>query len=315
MKAFLASVGHAAVVDRPYPEARDDMAVVRVELAGICNTDLEIRRGYMAFSGVLGHEFVGIVEAGPPSWVGRRVVGEINFGCGICGSCRGQLERHCPNRRVMGIVDADGAFAEAVAVPLRNLHEVPASVSSDEAVFVEPLAAAFEIVEQIRPVLGSTCTVLGDGKLGLLVAQVLDLAGARVLAVGHHDSHLGLLRRRGIQTVLANAWDHRATDIVVEATGTAAGLQAAIAATRPRGTVVLKSTVAQSSALNLAPVVIHEITIVGSRCGPFAPALRALEEKRVDVASLVSARFPLAKALDALDHAAAPGILKVFIEP
>jgi len=315
MKALVVGAGSLSVVDRPLPEPDEATAIVRVHTAGVCNTDLEITRGYMRFEGVLGHELVGTVIDGPAEWHGKRVVGEINFACGVCDLCRTHLGRHCPTRTVMGILGADGAFAEAVRVPVGNLHAVPESIADDEAVFVEPLAAAFEILDQLQPSPGLRCTVLGDGKLGLLVAQVLDVAGLRVTAVGRHESKLSILRQRGIETVCVADWDGRPADIVVEATGTIAGFQAAMAATRPRGTLVLKSTVAEGAALNLAPVVINEINVVGSRCGPFTPALQALAKRQIDVASLIAARFPLSQGLEALQHAAAPGVLKVLIHP
>ena len=194
------------VVERPRPVADDDTAVVRVHLAGVCNTDLELTRGYMGFRGVLGHEFAGSVADGPAHWRGRRVVGEINFACRRCDVCAAGLPRHCPNRRVMGILNADGAFAEYVAVPVANLHAVPDAVPDDAAAFVEPLAAAFEILEQVRLEPGMRAVVLGDGKLGVLVAQVLAQAGARVLAVVKHDDKLALLRRRGIETARVDRW-------------------------------------------------------------------------------------------------------------
>jgi threonine dehydrogenase-like Zn-dependent dehydrogenase len=312
----LAFDGQAArVVERPEPEATADRAVVRVALAGICRTDLELVKGYMGFRGVLGHEFVGEVAAGPESWVGARVVGEINFGCGCCPTCAGGLRRHCPQRQVLGILGADGAFAEEVSMPLANLHRVPDGIADEVAVFTEPLAAAFEILDQIALPPGTAATVLGDGKLGLLVAQVLAAAGVRVLAVGRHREKLDILRRRGIDTALLDGWDRRKTDVVVEATGSAAGFDLAVAATRPRGTLVLKSTVAESAALNLAPLVIDEITAVGSRCGRFEPALRALAEDSVDVRSLVAAELPLERGVEALELAARPGVAKVLLRP
>ena len=287
---------------------------MRVRLAGICNTDLEIMKGYMGFRGTLGHEFVGIVDEGPPAWRGRRVVGEINFACGTCPACRTHLGRHCASRQVMGILDADGSFAEFVVLPIANLHAVPDAVPDEAAVFTEPLAAAFEILEQVTVQPGEACTVLGDGKLGLLVAQVLHQAGARVLAVGAHPEKLAILRRCGIATTLRDDWSHELAEIVVEATGSAAGFAMALSATRPRGRLVLKSTVAASGAVDLAPVVINEITVVGSRCGPFAPALRALRQGTVDVRSLISARFPLADGIRALHHAAERGVVKVLLD-
>lgn len=296
----------------PEPDPRH--ALVRVALAGICNTDLELVKGYMGFRGVLGHEFVGEVVDGPDAWRARRVVGEINFACGACETCARGLSRHCPSRRVMGIQDADGAIAEVVRVPLANLHAVPDGVPDERAVFTEPLAAAFEILEQVPVEPGTACLVLGDGKLGLLAAQVLDAAGARVRVVGHHRDKLDLLSRRGIDTVLEADWTPAPTQLVVEATGTARGFQAAVTATRPRGTLVLKSTVAEHPSVDLAPLVIHEIQVVGSRCGPFAPALDALARDAIDVASLVHERVPLARAEQALEAAARPGALKVLVE-
>ena len=311
-----------AVTDRPEPEPAAGMAVCRVTLAGVCNTDLEIVRGYMGFRGVLGHELVGVVEAGPPEWLGRRVVAEINFACGRCEACGSGLARHCPSRRVMGILGADGAFAERVAVPVANLHAVPDGVADAEAVFAEPLAAAFEIVEQLalEPAAWRDQRVLvqGDGKLGLLVAQVLQCAGARVHAVGKHPEKLAVLAARGIETSLAG--DGRALasgrryDLCVEATGTARGFETAVAATRPRGVLVLKSTVAGRHPLDLAPLVIDEIHLLGSRCGPFAPALAALAGGEIDVASLVDDRLPLSRGDLALRRAGERGALKILIE-
>jgi threonine dehydrogenase-like Zn-dependent dehydrogenase len=305
----------ARVADLPVPEASPGFARVRVGLAGVCNTDLELVKGYMGFRGVLGHEFVGVVDEGPAEWLGRRVVGEINFACGRCETCAAGLPRHCPQRSVMGIQAADGAFAEFVRVPVANLHAVPDAVPDARAVFVEPLAAACEILEQVRLEPGTPCLVLGDGKLGLLVAQVLAAAGGRVRAVGRHPEKLALLARRGIETHLASDWRPAPTPLVVEATGSADGFRAAVAATRPRGTLVLKSTLAEHPRVDLAPLVIHEIAVVGSRCGPFEPALAALAAGRVEVDGLVSHRVPLARAEDALARAAEPGALKVLIEP
>jgi threonine dehydrogenase-like Zn-dependent dehydrogenase len=300
--------------ERPLPPADGETALVRVHLAGVCSTDRDLTRGYMAFRGVLGHEFVGTVADGPAAWRGRRVVGEINFHCGRCTTCAAGLPRHCPSRRVMGILGADGAFAEFVAVPTANLHAVPDTVPDDAAVFTEPLAAAFEILAQVPIERALPAVVLGDGKLGLLVAQVLAAAGAQVLAVGRHDDKLAILRRRGIDTVRLERWQRTPAPLVVEASGRADAFALAVAATQPRGTLVLKSTVAERAPLDLAPLVINEITVVGSRCGPFAPALAALADGRVDVQSLIARRFPLAEGVAALEQAAAPGTLKVLIE-
>jgi threonine dehydrogenase-like Zn-dependent dehydrogenase len=304
----------AKVVDRPAPSAGPGTAVVKVTWAGLCSTDLQIVKGYMGFRGILGHEFVGRVVEGPPEWTGKRVVGEINFGCGLCADCKRGMARHCARRTVMGILDADGALAERIEVPIENLHEVPEGVRDEAAVFVEPLAAAFEILEQIHVPPGTECTVLGDGKLGLLAAQVLQLAGARVLVVGKHAAKLALLGRRGIDITLRDAWSKAKAEVVVEATGTAAGFEAAVAATRPRGKLVLKSTVAGAATLSLAPLVVQEITVVGSRCGSFGPALRALAAGSVDVMPLVGARVPLRDAERALETAARPGMLKVLVD-
>ena len=315
MRALLFDDGEARVAEVAEPQACDESVLVRVSLAGVCSTDLEIVKGYMQFRGILGHEFVGRVEAGPPEWRGQRVVGEINFACRSCPICAQGLHRHCPSRAVMGILDADGAFAELVRLPVTNLHPVPDSVADEIAVFTEPLAAAFEILEQTQIEPGRKCVVLGDGKLGLLVAQVLHQAGASVLAVGKHPEKLAILGKRGIATVLASEWNGELASLVVEATGTAEGFARAVAATRPRGTLVLKSTVFERPSLDLSPIVVDEIRVVGSRCGPFPPALRALETGSVDVGSLISHRVALDDAVEGLRKASQPGALKVLIEP
>jgi threonine dehydrogenase-like Zn-dependent dehydrogenase len=307
----------ARVCDRPEPAASAGRAIVQMVRAGVCNTDLEIVRGYLGFRGVLGHELAGVVVEGPADWKGARVVAEINFACGKCPACASGNGRHCPTRTVMGIVGADGALAERVSVPVANLHRVPDVLDLDRAAFVEPLAAAFEILEQVAIGSGTRCVVLGDGKLGLLVAQVLARAGADVLAVGKHDAKLALLRARGIQVTRFDAWSASAreqADVVVEATGSATALRAAIAATRPRGTLVLKSTIAEPVSLDTAPIVVNEISVVGSRCGPFEPAIAALAGGEVEVAQLISERVPLSRADDALRSAAAHGVLKVLVE-
>jgi threonine dehydrogenase-like Zn-dependent dehydrogenase len=314
MRALVFDGKTTAVKDVPTPERAADSALVRVTLAGICNTDLELTKGYMSFRGVLGHEFVGVVEDGPPEWHGQRVVGEINFACEGCPICHEGLQRHCPSRRVMGILDADGSFAEYVNVPISNLHTVPDGVPDEVAVFAEPVAAAFEVLEQVHVMPNQDCVVIGDGKLGLLVAQVLRHAGAQVLAVGHHSENLEILARRDIETIDAADWSPGSASLVVDATGSTEGLALAVAATRPRGTVVLKSTTATRTDLDLSKLVVDEIRVVGSRCGPFPPALRALETSSIDVRSLVSHRAPLRDANDALAQAARPGQLKVLLE-
>ena len=314
MRALVWDGSRLGLEQRPELEAGPGEVVVRPTLAGVCNTDLEIVRGYLGFRGVLGHEMVGRVEIGPAEWVGERVVAEINFACGLCPSCQAGLERHCPSRRVLGIAGADGAFAEQVVVPVGCLHRVPEGVPDEAAVFTEPLAAAFEILEQVPVGPGTEALVLGDGKLGLLAAQVLRAAGARTRLVGKHLRNLELGHERGVETTLLDRWDRGPADVVVEATGKAEGIALALAATRPRGTVVLKSTVADRISLDLAPVVIHELTLVGSRCGPFEPALAALASGSVEVRSLVSARLPLERGIEAFDLAARPGTLKVLLE-
>lgn len=303
--------------DVPVPEPPAGEALVRVLVAGICNTDLELRKGYMGFRGTPGHEFVGVVEScSHAEWIGKRVVGEINCGCGACPDCARGDSRHCPGRTTLGIMRRDGAFAEYLALPARNLLEVPAGVPDRVAVFTEPVAAAFEILEQLHLAPGERVTVLGDGKLGLLVAQVLARTGADLLAVGRHADKLGMLSELGIRTRLSADWQPREDqDVVVEVTGTAEGFQAALASVRPRGRVVLKSTVAAESRLHLAPLVIKEITVVGSRCGRFAPALRALASGAVRVEPMIQSERPLSEGLEGFAEAAARGARKVLLYP
>ncbi len=295
------------------PQASDERALVRVRLAGVCSTDLQILKGYMAFHGVPGHEFVGEVTEGPGDFLGKRVVGEINFGCGRCAACLSGMKRHCPTRQVMGILGADGSFAEYMTVPIANLHPVPDAVSDEAAVFTEPLAAAFEILEQIHIQPGIQTVVLGDGKLGLLCAFVLHQAGAAVTVVGRHAKKLALVRNAGMRGVDLSDWHSQAVDLVVEATGSPAGLQLGMDAVRPRGTLVLKSTLAEHHTLSLAPLVINEVTIVGSRCGPFPPALRSLAQNRIPIAALIETVYPLSDGIQALNHAAQRGTRKVLL--
>ena len=299
----------------PQPEPPAGEALIRVGLAGICNTDLEITRGYMGFRGVLGHEFVGQVVGCPsdPAWVGKRVAGEINCACGECGYCRRGMETHCPQRTTLGIWGRDGALADYCLLPVRNLHVVPDVISDESAVFTEPLAAALEILEQahIRP--SERVVVLGDGKLGLLVAQVLSLAGCDLICVGRHEAKLDILRRRGIQVLLAEEAGDLQADCVVECTGHPQGLGLARQWLRPRGRLVLKSTYHGQVQTDLTSLVVDEITLLGSRCGPFAPALRLLARGLVDVASLVDSVYELGEGLTALERAATKGALKVLV--
>jgi threonine dehydrogenase-like Zn-dependent dehydrogenase len=309
--------GDAVTLDSSYPPPVPDpyTAIVKVHLAGICSTDLQIFKGYMKFRGVPGHEFVGSVSQGPKEWLGKRVVGEINFGCGKCEFCSRDLNRHCPNRTVMGIVNADGAFAEYVAVWIGNLHPVPGSISDQQAVFTEPLAAAFEILRQIQISMGDEILILGDGKLGNLCAQVLRLTGAKVTVLGKHRDKLDLIKRAGVRTMLLNDWQPRLFDVVVEATGSAVGLELAISAVRPRGTLVLKSTIAGAHQVSLAPLVINEINLIGSRCGIFSDALEALDASQVSVVPLIEQVYPLEQGIEAIQHAARPGARKILLRP
>lgn len=302
--------------DYPAPEPPPGEALIRTRLAGICNTDLEIMRGYMGFRGVLGHEFVGVVERAPdaPEWAGRRVVGEINAFCGRCDTCRRGDPTHCPQRTTLGIDRRDGAMADYLTLPLHILYPVPPALPDAWAVFTEPLAAACEILEQVhlRPV--DRVVVLGDGKLGLLVAQVLQLTGCELTVLGRHERKLAILDRRGIRTALAaDPPDLAGADVVVDCTGSPDGFRQARSLVRPRGTLVLKSTFHGDVEVNLSMLVVDEIKLVGSRCGPFKPALRLLEQKLIDVESLIDEQYPLDEGLRAFERAAAPGVLKVLL--
>jgi threonine dehydrogenase-like Zn-dependent dehydrogenase len=298
--------------DYPEPEPKAGEVAVRVLCAGICETDLQLIRGYMGFRGVLGHEFVGIAESGP--FAGRRVVGEINCACRHCDLCRRGLPTHCSNRTVLGILNHDGAFAETITVPQENLHVVPDDMPTEVAVFTEPVAAAFQIPAQIQVQRSDRVVVLGDGRLGNLCAQVLAGSSDHVLVVGKHANKLALLQSLGIATALRDQVEPRHdADIVVDCTGSESGLPTALSLVRPRGTIVLKTTVAGEQTLAWAPFVIDEITLVGSRCGPFDQALKALAEGRVTVAPLISDRFDLSDGAQALEHARTKPVLKVLL--
>lgn len=297
------------------PRPRDGEALIRVRTAGICRTDIEITHGYKGFNGTLGHEFVGdVAEAQAPDWVGARVCGEINVSCGECSQCRAGLTTHCARREVLGILDRDGAFAEYCVLPLRNLHKIPAELTDDEAVFVEPVAAAFEIVQQVPLKAGTTVFVLGDGKLALLCAQVIAGTDASVVLLGKHDERLVLAQELGIAAVRSADAERSAADVVVEATGAATGLRQAIDLVAPRGTVVLKSTISSPVEANLSTIVVKEITVVGSRCGPFPPAIKGLTDGTVKVRPLIAERYALGDAVYALERASQPGMLKVLID-
>jgi threonine dehydrogenase-like Zn-dependent dehydrogenase len=300
------------VPDHPDPRPLAGETVVRVLLAGICETDLQLARGYMQFRGIPGHEFVGIAESGP--FRGRRVVGEINCSCGTCDFCRQDLPNHCPARSVVGILNHDGAFADRVCVPQVNLHPVPDQISNLEAVFTEPLAAAFQIPAQVPLFPKQKVVVLGDGRLGNLCAQVVARQGCQVTVVGKHDRKLALLQKLGLTTILLNELETKHfADLVVDCTGSPTGLATALEIVRPRGMVVLKTTVAGTQTLALAPVVIDEVTIVGSRCGPFPAALLALRQRHIDVASLIEAIYQLDEAETAFRRAQNEPVLKLIL--
>jgi len=302
--------------DLEMPEPRAGEALVRVRCAGICRTDLEIVKGYMGFQGIPGHEFVGIVEKAPESsWIGKRITGEINCPCRVCPVCRAGRSNHCPNRTVLGIAGRNGAFAEYLTLPLTNLHLLPDSLEDDRAVFTEPLAACFEILEQIDLHPSMKVAVVGDGRLGLLVVQVLSAAGISPTLVGHHREHLDLAARWNVRGVLEEESllpGH--FDVVIDCSGSPSGFSLAEKLVRPRGTLVLKSTFAESVSVDLSLFVVHEITIVGSRCGPYAPALVALETAAVNVGPMISATYPLSQGVEAFQGASERGVLKVLVE-
>lgn len=314
MKALALNDGQLAFKpDWPEPKVPTGSTRVRVTQAGICETDLQLVKGYMGFAGVLGHEFVGIAESG--AFAGKRVVGEINCVCGACGFCERELGNHCPNRTVIGILNHDGAFAESLVVPEANLHPVPDDMSNDLATLVEPVAAALQIPDQMEVGSGQRAIVLGDGRLGNLCAQVLRSVGCPVLVVGKHATKLARFERLNIETcLLDDAPSDRLADVVVDCTGSDSGLGLALSLVRPRGTVVMKTTVAGNHTLPLAPVVIDEITLLGSRCGPFDKAISAIQAGAVDLGDFVSARYSLQQFEAAFEHARSPDALKVIFD-
>jgi len=320
MRALVLDGALRLETDRPVPQAPPGEALIRVRQAGICNTDLELVKGYLAFKGVPGHEFVGVVQSvtGVTSYplMGRRVAGEINAACGVCETCRAGRPTHCPNRTTLGIDRRDGAFAEYLTLPVGNLHPIPDVVTDDQAVFVEPLAAACEILQQVHLRPTDRVVVVGDGKLGLLCAQVLSLTGCHLTVLGRHAGKLDTLcaTRHGIRVSTSADDVDRGADVVVEATGTPDGLATARALVRPRGTIVLKSTYHGALTVNLTMAVVDEVSLVGSRCGPFAPAIRLLEQRLVEVEPMIHARYALDDGLAAFERASAKGTLKVLLK-
>ena len=307
--------GRVEVRKLPRPRRPKGFALIRLLRGGICNTDLELKRGYYGYRGVPGHEFVGeVVEADTRTLVGKRVVGEINLNCGHCEWCRRGLGRHCPNRMVLGIVTHPGAFREFLTLPEPNLHEVPHGLATDEAVFVEPLAAAYEILDQVKIPKGEPVAVLGDGKLGLLIAQVLQAHGAAVQQFGRHREKLRIAALAGVATGIAKSRLPVAEfDYVVDATGSQEGLRQAVQMVRPRGTVIMKSTVHGLVPIDTAPVIVNEVTLVGSRCGRFEPALKLLASGKVRVGDMISDRLRLSEAPHAFERAAQKATLKVLL--
>lgn len=320
MKALRVDKKKLAVREVEKPE-RGDEALVRVHLSGICNTDLEIARGYAGFKGTIGHEFVGVVEESPDgSLVGQRVVGEINAGCGKCELCAAGDPRHCNDRTVLGILGRDGSHAEFLRLPIKNLLPVPDKVLDEHAVFTEPLAAACGIMERVAIKPESRVAIIGDGKLGLLCAQAIALSGAGVFLIGKHAEKLRIAERRGIETANIKTAGKlkREFDVVVEASGSPSGFVGALALLRPRGTLVLKSTFqgpGKIEEIDQARLVVDEITILGSRCGRFQPALDLLKKGAIDIDSLISEEYPLSRGVHAMERAGKKGVLKVFLRP
>lgn len=323
---LLTDHGPQLQTDYPTPQPSPGEALIRVRLAGVCSTDLQLVAGYKGgYRGVLGHEFVGEVVAAPgnESWLGRRVVGELNIGCGDCELCRRGLGKHCRHRQSLGIIKRDGAFADYLTLPVANLHAVPDELTDEQAVFVEPLAAALQIREQVAITPNSRVYVLGDGRLGLLVAQVLALTGCHLSVIGRTPTKLALLQQfQGAyypilnQPTMMTALHNRPADVVVEVTGSPQGFAQAVGLVRPGGTLVLKSTFAAAVPnFDLSRLVVDEITLVGSRCGPFAPALRLLHSGLAQTQPLIHARYSLAEGVAALEQAGRKGVLKVLIAP
>ncbi len=315
MNALWLENNQISLRDVPQSQKQNE-ALIKIRKAGICSTDLELVKGYYPYTGVLGHEFVGeVVEADEPSWIGQRVVGEINAVCNQCEQCLNGRPTHCENRNVLGIVNRDGVFAEYTSLPIANLHKVPALILDEMAVFTEPLAAALEIQDQIQIKPTDRVLLIGAGRLGQLIAQTLALTGCDLRVVARHQHQKDLLKARGIQITSEDEIQPWRWDIVVEATGSPGGFSLARQAIRPRGTLVMKSTYKGELSVNFSSIVVDEINIVGSRCGPFEPALRLMESKQVDPTVLIDSEYTLGEALKAFEHAAETGVLKVLIKP
>lgn len=302
--------------DHPTPAPRKGEALVQVVLAGICSTDLEIIKGYMGFIGIPGHEFTGVVvEAPDTSWVGKRVVGSINASCGQCHLCCSVGYEHCPERTVLGIAGREGAFAEYLSLPLSNLFEIPPNISEEEAVFTEPIAAAVRICEQIKIPPSANIAVVGPGRLGLLIGQVLIKNGAELTMLGRSSTSNALLKTLGLPYGRVENKASDSYDVVVEATGNVSGLSHSLRLVKPGGTMVLKSTFAGKTEIDLTKIVVSEITVIGSRCGPFAPALRLLSDGSIKIKPLIEAEYPLKDGIAAFKHAAKPGVKKILLRP
>lgn len=301
------------------PTCSVDESLIALRLAGICATDLELINGYAGFTGIPGHEFVGVVEAvGNPAdrhWLGRRVVGSINIGCRQCETCLQQGAAHCPQRKVLGIRDKNGVFADYFTLPTRNLYAVPDSVADDAAVFTEPLAAAIRITEQLRNIPITNVTVIGPGRLGMLIAKTLSLAGYTVRVAGRSRESLWLADQWSLPTVLVHDIADRSCECAVDATGNASGFRQALRIAKPRGTIILKSTFSTTESLDLSPVVVNEINLIGSRCGPFADALALLTSHALPITMLIDGRYPLQNATTAFRHAAQSGVRKILLQP
>jgi threonine dehydrogenase-like Zn-dependent dehydrogenase len=316
MKAVVLKGSRICVEERPDPEPEKGEALIKITKAGICNTDLELVKGYMNFEGILGHEFVGrIVEAPEKQWIGNRVVGEINIPCGHCETCRGGDPKHCPSRKVLGIHQKDGVFAEFATLPLGNLHVLPSMVSDIDAVFIEPLAAAIAIFDHICPEKNNDVLILGDGKLGLLAAQVMQTCSLNAYCVGYHTKKLALIEKSGIQTAKdAGVWN-RKFDFVVEATGNPKGIEEALSFIKPKGKIVAKSTFCEHVKIDISALVVNEILLAGSRCGSFVKALEFLEKESLDLGGMVDGDFPLTDAQSAFEKAKMPEMIKVLLTP